>query len=86
MNVQELAENLVAAATKVVDDAWADHFRSLVAAGEYDIAVVSVIEDVPAVVTTDVVDEVEKHYRDSGEYVEREALNAVTKYRQLSPA
>jgi hypothetical protein len=81
MNVQELAEDLVAAAAKVVDAAWAEHFRSMVDAGEHDIALVSVIEDVPTAVAPDAVDAVEQHYRGSGHYVELEALTAVARYR-----
>ena len=56
--------------------------QELVGAGEADIALVTLIETLPQTLTTEFVDSVEAHYAGSGDYVEPQALTAVTKYRQ----
>jgi hypothetical protein len=86
MDIHTEVDKIVTALPATVDPGVAEYLRELVAVGEDDIAVVSLVELAPQAVDGQFVDQLEEHYRGSGAYVEPQALAAVTKYRQLSPA
>lgn len=86
MNIHAEVNRRVTALPATVDPSTSDYLRELVAVGEDDIAIVSLVELAPEMVDTQFIDELEQHFKGSGSYVEPQVLTAVTKYRQLSAA
>ncbi len=82
MDIQAVMDRRVEELPATVDPDLSEYLQELVGAGEADIALVTLIETLPQTLTTEFVDSVEAHYAGSGDYVEPQALTAVTKYRQ----
>lgn len=76
----------VAASPLVTDGALAAYAIELADVGEPDLGLITLLESAPQAFSSELVSEIECHFEGSGEYAEREALNAVTKYRQLQAA
>jgi hypothetical protein len=81
MDVQAEMDRLMPEVASVVDPDLATYLRELVAVGEAEIALVTLLENAPQAVTVDLVDEAERHFRGSNEYVAPQALTAIAKYR-----
>lgn len=82
MDVERSAQAAVKAAIDVLDAGWGDFLNELLDVGEFDIALVSAIEAAPAAMDATLMDEVDAHYRGSGDYVEEQAVNAVEAFRR----
>lgn len=79
--MQKLMDRVVPQVAPRLDPALASYLSELVAVGEAEIAVVTLIENAPEAVDQAFVDDIEAHFKNSGEYAEREALRAVKAYR-----
>lgn len=85
VEIEATVRSLLARASNLDADV-ARYVAELVDVGEPDLALITLLENAPQVVPSSVVDEMERAFSGSGEYAEREAVNAIDTYRRLTSA
>lgn len=81
MDIEATLAHLLAHAVGV-DQALLDYVQELSDVGEGDLGLITLLEIAPRIVPESVVAEMDAKFRSSGDYAEREAINAIDSYRR----